>query len=85
MTLNREATAVVPEAPSVAKKRPKVDAGKMYGPSKPIIIQMRGSLAFKEWARELARHDRSLLPDLIERLLVNHARAVGFAKAPPDR
>jgi hypothetical protein len=75
----------------VSRKKPdpipepqKPDAS-LYGPSKPIIVQMRGSLAFKEWIKGLSKHDRSSIPDMIERLLVSHARAIGFTEPPPER
>lgn len=56
---------------------------------KPLIIQLRGTVEFQEWAKALADYDRSTLADLVERSLVRYAREIGFTTAeknqPPPR
>jgi hypothetical protein len=52
---------------------------------KPLAIQVRGSNEWKAWAEELSKYDGSTLAGLVDRLLRQHARTIGFPKTPPER
>lgn len=68
----------------MAKKKKPGEAAKEWT-SKPLVIQMRGSLEWKQWLEELAEFDRSTVSDIIDRAIAAHARTIGFPKAPPPR
>ena len=52
---------------------------------KPMIVQMRGSHQYKEWAERLARFDGMTLSTLVDRALRRYAKEIGFDEAPPQR
>lgn len=67
--------------PLMAKKKPTPDKW----PSKPVVLQMRGSAEYKAWLDKLAEFDRSTIADLTDRALAKHAREIGFPDPPPRR
>lgn len=71
--------ALATKATMARKKNPDEWKGK------PLIIQLRGTLEFKEWAEGLAGYDRSSLADLVERALVRYARDIGYTTEAPPR
>jgi hypothetical protein len=52
---------------------------------KPMIVQVRGSQEFKDWAEKLSRHERISLASIVERAMQMYAKAVGFPDEPPER
>jgi hypothetical protein len=80
----------MPETTAVdmAKKKPgrpprKSDAEDAV--RKPMIVQVRGSQEFKDWAEKLSRHERISLASIVERAMQMYAKAVGFPDEPPER
>lgn len=71
------------------KKTPASKAKPAGGPEtwsrKPLIVNLRGSTAFKAWLQELAAADRQSVSGVIERAVVHYARAIGFGKKVPRR
>ena len=52
---------------------------------KPIIVQMRGSIEFKEWLEKAAKADRSNVAMFMERASVFYAKSLGVPDPPPER
>jgi hypothetical protein len=52
---------------------------------KPLIIQVRGSRAYKEWYEELARFDGLSPTALFDRAIRRYAKEIGFLKEAPQR
>jgi hypothetical protein len=74
------------EVPTVAKKKAggKVTADDGGG-QHPMIVQVRGSKEFKDWAEALAEFDSRSLASLVERSLKHYAQSIGFKKEAPKR
>lgn len=72
------------KAQRMAKKKKPGESAQGWK-SKPLVIQMRGSLEWKEWLEELAKFDRSTVSDIVDRAIAAHARTIGFPKSPPER
>lgn len=53
-------------------------------PRKPMVVQVRGSEEWKDWAERLADHERDTLTKLVERALGKWAKEIGF-EPPPKR
>lgn len=49
---------------------------------KPVVVQMRGSEAWKGWIEELAGVEKDTVAKFIERLAYRHAKAIGFREMP---
>lgn len=52
---------------------------------KPMVVQIRGSEEYKEWAERLARFDSLSLAALFDRAVRRYAREIGFKEEPPER
>jgi hypothetical protein len=50
-----------------------------------VVLQMKGSDAWKEWLDELARHLRMPTSAAVDNALVQYAKTHGFDKPAPDR
>jgi hypothetical protein len=57
----------------------------MPGHLKPIVVQLRGSEAWKSWLEKLARFDNRSTSNLFERAVHRYAKEVGFPDEPPER
>ena len=66
---------------SVAKKKPP----EPEPARKPMVLQVRGSDAFKAWFEELARFDGLTPTALFDRAIRQYAKDVGFKKDAPMR
>jgi hypothetical protein len=71
----------------VAKKKPKPGPGddSPGADRKPMIVQVRGSAEFKDWAERLARFDNLPLATLVDRALRRYAKDIGFKDDAPAR
>jgi hypothetical protein len=67
----------------MAKKQP--DKSWLDKPKKPVVVQVRGELAYKSWIEKLSKFDKRSVSDLIEVAVAKHARDIGFTEPPPDR
>lgn len=65
------------------KKRP--PEAKNWSSGKPMALQMRGSIEWKQWLEELAAYDRSSVSDVADRAIAAYARTISFPKPPPPR
>lgn len=72
-------TGVIDVTPK--KQKPELD----HSGRKPMVVQIRGSREYKEWAEELARTDGSTLAALYDRAVRRYAKELGFPKVPPRR
>lgn len=71
----------MPGVAEMAKKgRPKKKA-----PVEVRTIALRCTVAWAEWVEALAKHDRLTVAQEIDRALAEHAKAIGFTEAPPER
>lgn len=52
---------------------------------KPMVVQIRGSQEYKEWAEGLAGFDGSTVAALYDRAARAYAKAIGYDKQPPKR
>ena len=52
--------------------------------SKPLAIQVRGSIEWKEWVEALAEANRQKVAGLIDTALTRFAKEMGF-RDPPER
>jgi hypothetical protein len=68
---------------AVAKKKSRAAKA---GPTerKPMVVQIRGSEAWKAWVESLAERERDTVAKLVERVLTKHAREIKFTD-PPKR
>ena len=55
------------------------------GERKPMVVQVRGSQEYKEWAEGLAEFDGSTVAALYDRAVRQYAKAIGYDKQPPKR
>lgn len=51
---------------------------------KPLVVQMRGSREWKVWLEGLAARERLSVANLIDRILTQYAKEIGF-RPPPRR
>jgi hypothetical protein len=73
-------------AVDVAKKKPsKPEPPAEDKGRNPIIVQVRGSEEYKDWATRLAKFDDRPLSSLVERALRLYSRGIGFNEEPPER
>lgn len=78
----------VPLVGNVAKKKrskPAPESEPDEPGRKPMIVQVRGSAAYKEWVDELAHFDGLPLAALVDRALRRYAKEIGFHEEPPRR
>lgn len=52
---------------------------------KPLIVQLRGSEAFRAWVEKGADYDRSTVSVLVEKALIQYLKTSGFSEPPPRR
>jgi hypothetical protein len=71
----------------VPKKNPRPSPSRADEPleRKPMVVQVRGSAAFKAWAEKLARFDNRPLSGLVDKAMRRYAKEIGFPDEPPDR
>lgn len=55
------------------------------GAAKPVRVSVRATVGWRDWLEALAEFDRSTVADVIDRALVDYARAKGFDRLPPRR
>lgn len=77
------------EAPTLdmAKKKPPKPARRREPDDerKPIAVQMRASVAYKQWVEALVRFEDRPLSTILERALRQYAKTAGFEREPPER
>jgi hypothetical protein len=54
------------------------------GPRK-VVLQMKGTDAWKEWLEQLAKHLRTPTSTVVDHALVRYAKEMGFNIEPPER
>ena len=69
--------------PPMAKKQSKT--AKSPDNRKPLVIQVRGSEAWKAWVDKVAEADGRPLAALVERALIAYAKTVGVDDPMPKR
>lgn len=70
-----------PKKPKPVKAPPDAEASER----KPLVLQMRGSQAWKEWLEECAKADGRSLASFMERAALVYAKQIGVTREPPDR
>jgi hypothetical protein len=51
-----------------------------------MVVGLRGTAAWYEWLKGLARHHRGMtVPQIIEEALIDLAKKVGYKAKPPNR
>ena len=81
--------SVVLEGPPMAKKAAKRAASSpgrppaVEGPKRQVL-GIRAGVAYKDWLKRFAEHERSDMVDLVDDALAAYAKAQGF-EPPPKR
>jgi len=71
--------------PAVARKQSKPAPQPAPENRKPLVIQVRGSEAWKAWVDKVAEADGRPLAALVERALIAYAKTVGVDDPMPKR
>lgn len=69
--------------PAVAKKSGNRSPDKWK--SKPIVLQVRGTLDYKAWLERVAEVDGTTVAALADRAIRRYAREIGVLEPPPKR
>jgi hypothetical protein len=52
---------------------------------KPLVVQVRGTDAYRAWVERLAKHEYEDIAGLVEQALRAYAKAKGFDEPQPER
>lgn len=48
-------------------------------------VAFRCTVEWVKWLEEAAKHDRTAVATFLDRAAAEHAKSIGFPKAPPER